>query len=149
MIECGHVAECRVVQPSSEATAPEMPTSIPGYEPESSPTRSEVAVFGDGSASKGSEFPYLLGDCALQIWTARWRSVTGEQVSGAVIPGTPETPFEQPWQPAWGEVPAPSLSGFLAGYGCSQPAWAFTDADPESTIVSDIVVEWQIWHASP
>ena len=147
MIACGYLAECEVEWPADEA--PKMPESIRGYDREGPTERLDYRVLGDGSTAKSPLFPYLLGDCASQIWTARWRSVTGERLSAAVIPGTPETPFDEPWNPDWGELPAPSAAGFLAGFGCTQPAWTFTDSDPEYVIVADYVVEWQIWWATP
>lgn len=149
MIDCGDTGPCEIEWPSDQQTAQELPDSIPGYEPTGETERSELRVLGDGTASMTAAFPYLLGDCASQIWTARWRSVTGESISGAVIPATPEAPLDQPWNPAWGDPPTPSKSGFLAGFGCSQPAWTWMDEDPEFVIIADGIVEWQIWLAAP
>lgn len=148
MVQCA-VGPCEVEWPSEESTAPPMPHAITGYRPEGETEVSYYRVLGDGTASVLTDFPYLLGDCAAQVWTARWRSLTGERLSAAVIPPTPDQPFDLPWEPAWGDPPTPSRSGFLAGFGCSQPAWIFTDTDPEFTIISDGVVEWQIWLATP
>jgi len=124
-----------------------MPTSISGYELYGPVTRSLVAVYGQDGASKVFDFPYLLGDCHSQIWTAQWRVLgTDETVRGAVIPPTPETPLlVEPWNPAWGELPDASHAGLLVGHGCSQPAWI----DSEVNVISDIVVDWQLWDASP
>ena len=149
MIECGDVTQCEVEWPNEEDTAQEMPESIYGYEASGTFERSDFRVLGDGSASVTTIFPYLLSDCATQVWTARWRSVTGKNISGAVIPATPDAPPDQPWDAAWGWPPAPSQAGFLAGFGCSQPAWTFVDSDPEVTVIADGVVEWQTWLASP
>ena len=41
---------------------------------------------------------------------------------------------------------APSHAALLVGHGCTQPAW--TDP-PEANVISDIVVDWQLWEASP
>ena len=41
-----------------------MPTSISGYQPYGPVERSFLAVYGQGSVSKASDFSYLLGDCA-------------------------------------------------------------------------------------
>ena len=142
---CAVVSRCAVVWPSDEPQAPDMPTSINGYQPYGPVEPSFLAVYGQESVSKASDFPYLLGDCASQIWTAQWRVIT-KTVHGAVIPATPETPFEEPWNPAWSDLPEPSHAGLLVGHGCTQPAW--TDP-PEANVISDIVVDWQLWEASP
>lgn len=149
MVQCGEIAECEVEWGHDGSTAQDMPESISGYGPSGPVERTDFRVLGDGSAAVTTTFPYLLGDCATQIWTARWRSVTGESISGAVIPATPDAPFDLPWNADWGEPPAPSQSGFLAGFGCSQPAWTFIDTDPEFVVIADGVVEWQLWLATP
>jgi hypothetical protein len=149
MVECVEPGPCEVEWPTDTSSAPEMPQSIQGYQRDGETTLHDFRVLGDGTASLTFDFPYLLGDCAAQIWTARWRSITGETISGAVIPATPDAPLDLPWNPNWGDVAAPSQSGFLAGFGCTQPAWTFMDSDTDFVIIADGVVEWQVWHATP
>jgi hypothetical protein len=126
-----------------------MPELVQGYRREGETTLRDFRVLGDCSASLAFKFPYLLGDCAVQIWTARWRTLTGEAISGTVIPATQDQPLDLLWTSEWGDPPAQSQSGFLAGFGCTQPAWTFMDTDPEFVIIADGVVEWQVWHATP
>lgn len=142
---------CTLAWPVEGDRAPDLPTELPGFTPDGPPVQQDIAVFGDMTVSQVFEFPYLFGDCALQAWTLRWRSVTGEAVNSAAIDATIELGQVSgiSWDPNWGELARPATAGVLAGHGCSMPVWTFDDGNPEFVIIADLVVEYQVWSATP
>lgn len=128
---------------TSTPTAPEIPSRIPGYEPNGPPVRLTLRLF-DDQPTVIDDFPVTMNGCLQGLSTTRWRSLAAD-VEAAVTsyPADPSNPDPDPSDIRDATVGRAGL--VRTEHQCDQPVFT---ARGTSGIL-DVVVEYQAWTASP
>lgn len=130
---------------SSAVVAPPMPTSRPGYTKQGPGVAETIRIYGRGEPTLLTDFPKTMNDCGKSLHLVRWRSLGGPIVAGmtAKIPG-----FDPPVRQEDLDPVQEGEAGLLEGTQCDEPAFILPAyRDPNSLV--DVVVEYEVWPASP
>ncbi|RIW39881.1 hypothetical protein D3H59_30140 [Micromonospora endophytica] len=110
---------------------PDWPSTWPGYRFDRSGD-GIIRVFGGPDSALIDGFPATMNGCAHQRFFIRWRALGGHQVTAMLVSMPDLIPMADP---------VSGTSGWFASHGCAQPSWSW----PDSEILVDVQVSWQVW----
>lgn len=123
------------------ATAPPMPETIRSYEPTGPPVKTTVRLFDANTPTLVHVFPVTMNGCANGLSTTRWRSLAGPITAGAT--SFADDPENVNRSDIRGTTTAEA--GLVQTTNqCDQPVFISAASG-----ISDVVVEYQEWAASP
>jgi len=124
--------------------ARKLPAAVIGFKPAGAPGSTTVRVFEGSDVAVVSELQSGIMTCSGGFWTLRWRSmnpsvsVRGSAVNDGLLTGDSTTSLVEG---------AAGGAGFISGFECETPAFAFVSSSDPSNLV-DVAVEWQFWSPS-
>ena len=123
---------------------PGIPDELDGWRPSDAMQSETIRVFEYEEYSLSYEIGLSTNSCSDQLWTARWRMTNdGIDVKAAVeFRALVEEPGATPEQLANAGV---SGAGYMAGFGCETPVFAWSGSSSGSGNLGDLVIEWQEW----
>ncbi len=127
----------------------QFPIGVDGYVASGDVEQMEIRVFGDGRASTGWDAT-AAGGCHRMYWIVRWRNIADQPILATI--GKPSSFGSYYANGAASMVlsdiedvgPPIGTRGYLTGYACEAPVFAFPPSLPEATnILTDVIVEVQ------
>lgn len=127
----------------------QFPSGVDGYVASGDVQRMEIRVFGGGEASTAWDAT-AAGGCHKMYWVVRWRNIADQPILATT--GNPNSFGSHYTNSAVSmvlsdieDVGSPiGTRGYLTGYACEAPVFAFPPSLPEVTnILTDVVVEVQ------
>lgn len=125
--------------------APPMPASRAGYTQQGPGVTETIRIYGRGEPTLLTDFPKTMNACGQSLHLVRWRSLGGPIVAGmtAKIPG-----FDAPIRREDLDPVQEAEAGLLEGTQCDEPAFLLPAWRNPNSLV-DVVVEYEVWPASP